>query len=259
MLNTSTKLALGQGGAPTLTIMGTPSKQLMLMGIFDSTGTVTGVCALNDRVVCMHASNSAGTQGAPESTACTTAVPIRLCCMLVLASAIPLPPAGSVTASNVFNQPGLQATFTGTPAIPGKVSSLSAASLTVDYTTPFARLRCGFWPGITPGSVIQRQQHMSTALYANVPPPTGSSAHYNRTCMRPAAARSSKDHKPAPVWPQAPFDVCLLCASPPPSLQQGGCQSLGPHQAPPDSHQPPAAAVRHSRVGPLCGGCAGGC
>jgi hypothetical protein len=44
VLNSSTKLALGQGAAPTLTIMGTPSKQLMLMGIFDSTGSVTGAC-----------------------------------------------------------------------------------------------------------------------------------------------------------------------------------------------------------------------
>jgi hypothetical protein len=63
---------------------------------------------------------------------------------VMLLSAYPtLPlPAGSVTVSNVFNQPGLQATFTGTPAIPGKVSSLSSASLTVDYTTPYARLRC---------------------------------------------------------------------------------------------------------------------
>jgi hypothetical protein len=46
-----------------------------------------------------------------------------------------------VTASNVFNQPGLQATFTGTPALSSKVSSLSAASLTLDYITPYARLR----------------------------------------------------------------------------------------------------------------------
>lgn len=43
ILNSSTKLALGQGVcAPSLTVMATPNKSLMLMGIFDSTGSVTG-------------------------------------------------------------------------------------------------------------------------------------------------------------------------------------------------------------------------
>lgn len=140
MLNSSTKLALGQQGAvPTLTIMGTPSKQLMLMGIFDSTGAVTGVCALNNRVVCMHVSNSAGTQGAAESK---QHLPLLYPVAGVRHPPVPLLPTGSVTASNLFNQPGLQATVTGTPAIPGEVCSLSAASLTINYTTPSVRLRC---------------------------------------------------------------------------------------------------------------------
>lgn len=43
ILNSSTKLALGQGVcAPSLTVMATPNKSLMVMGIFDSTGSVTG-------------------------------------------------------------------------------------------------------------------------------------------------------------------------------------------------------------------------
>jgi hypothetical protein len=44
ILNSSVKLALAQGlCAPSLTVMATPSKALMVMGIFDSSGTVTGV------------------------------------------------------------------------------------------------------------------------------------------------------------------------------------------------------------------------
>lgn len=49
--------------------------------------------------------------------------------------------AGSVTASNVFNQPGLQATLTGTPTAAGGSLTLAGASATLDYITPYARLR----------------------------------------------------------------------------------------------------------------------
>lgn len=47
ILNASTKLALGQGVcAPSLTLMATPNKSLMVMGIFDASGAVTGACTL---------------------------------------------------------------------------------------------------------------------------------------------------------------------------------------------------------------------
>lgn len=66
---------------------------------------------------------------------------------VVLACAQPHPAArdcmhttGSVTASNLFNQPGAQATLTATPN--ANASALASASLTLDYTTPYARFRC---------------------------------------------------------------------------------------------------------------------
>jgi hypothetical protein len=54
--------------------------------------------------------------------------------------------AGSITASNVFNQPGLQATLTGTPVVSGGSVTLAAPSATVDYVTPYARVRSVCWP-----------------------------------------------------------------------------------------------------------------
>jgi hypothetical protein len=49
--------------------------------------------------------------------------------------------SGSVTASNVFNQPGLQATLTGTPTLTGGSATIAGASLTMDYITPYTRVR----------------------------------------------------------------------------------------------------------------------
>lgn len=41
----------------------------------------------------------------------------------------------------MFNQPGLQATLTGTPTAAGGSLTLAGASATLDYITPYARLR----------------------------------------------------------------------------------------------------------------------
>jgi hypothetical protein len=59
ILSSAAKLAMSQGScAPSLTVMATPSKSLLLMGIFDATGTVTGAntaCGTHCvRCACMH-------------------------------------------------------------------------------------------------------------------------------------------------------------------------------------------------------------
>lgn len=60
-------------------------------------------------------------------------------CCAVLCAVFHLP-AGSATVSNLFSVPGLQATLTSTPPLLGQQPA--AHSLTLDYVTAAARLRC---------------------------------------------------------------------------------------------------------------------
>lgn len=173
ILSSAAKLALAQGTcAPSLTVMATPNKSLLLMGIFDSTGTVTGAgsgmpalcihaCFIKNfsashymmhgdfEVMCLAAWLGGDNQEVQRTRErgrragavfrdhlFNTFFPHSMCCAACCCA------AGSVTASNVFNQPGLQATLTGTPTLAGGSATLAGASLTMDYVTPYTRLRC---------------------------------------------------------------------------------------------------------------------
>lgn len=106
---------------------------------------------------------------------------------------------------------------------------------------PLAASSCSA-PCNTQPLTVTQQQHVSTALYVTVvlSAPTGSSAHYYRTCMRPAAARSSKHPINSRLSAPRRLSTCACCVppSPAPSFPPTGRlpvprTPLGPSRQPP--------------------------